>query len=154
EAGRKRVVSEETRAKMSAAQKGRTLSEEARAKLKGRSPSAETRAKMSAAQKGHILSEQARAKVIQALTGRSVSEETRARISAARKASPLSEESRRRIVEARRVLTPEQVQEIRRRLAHGEAIRPIAEAYGVNYYTIWNILKGKTWTHLPPPDDR
>jgi hypothetical protein len=42
------------------------------------------------------------------------------------------------------------VQGIRKRLADGEAIRSIAEAYRVNYYTIWNILKGKTWVHLPP----
>jgi NUMOD3 motif len=103
--------------------------------------------------KGRTLSEQARAKVIQALTGRPVSEATRAKISAARRANPLSEESRRRIVEARRVLTPEQVQEIRRRLADGASIRSLAEAYGVNYYTIWNILKGKTWAHLPPLDE-
>ncbi len=139
EAGRGRVVSEATRTKIAAALKGRTLSQEARAR-------------MSEAHKGRALSEQARTKVIQALTGRPVSEETRAKIRASRKANPLTYEAHARVVEARQVLTPEQVQEIRERLASGDSTRSIAQAYGVNYYTIWNILKGKTWSHLPPSD--
>jgi len=139
EAGRGRVVSEATRTKIAAALKGRTLSQEARAR-------------MSEAHKGRALSEQARTKVIQALTGRPVSEETRAKIRASRKANPLTYEAHARVVEARQVLTPEQVQEIRERLASGDSTRSIAQEYGVNYYTIWNILKGKTWSHLPPSD--
>jgi group I intron endonuclease len=154
---RGRTHTAETRAKIAAAGKGRSLSKETRAKisatLKGRTLSQEARVRMSEAHKGRILSEQARAKVIHALTGRPVSLETRARISATRRANPLSEESRQRIVDAKRVLTPDQVQEIRRRLASGESTRSIAEEYSVNYYTIWNILKGKTWAHLPRLDE-
>jgi group I intron endonuclease len=154
---RGRTHTAETRAKITAAGRGRSVSEETRAKisaaLKGRTHSQEARARMSEAHKGHTLSEQARAKVSHALTGRSVSEETRAKIRASRMATPLTDEARARVVEARRVLTPEQVQEIRKRLAGGEAIPAIAVAYGVNYSTIWNIQKGKTWSHLPRPDE-
>jgi group I intron endonuclease len=155
-AGKGRTLSEQTRAKISAAHKGRVLSEETRAKIsavhKQRVSSEEVRAKMSTAHKGRSLSEQTRAKLSTANKGKIISDETRAKISAARKKKPLSDASRLRIVEASRVLTPEQVQEIWRRLADGEAIRSIAEAYRVNYYTIWNILKRKTWRHLPLPE--
>jgi group I intron endonuclease len=151
-----RTHSEATRAKIAAAGRRRKHSPETRARLsranRGRIPSDETRARMSKAHKGRPLSEQARTKLSAANKGKTISEETRAKISAARRRNPLSHEARIRMVEASRILTPEQVQEIRRRLAKGEAIRSIAEAYGVNYYTIWNILKGRTWTHLPLPD--
>jgi len=59
--------SDETRAKMSASQKGRTLTAETRVKLsaamKGRTQSAEHRAKLGAARKGRTHSAEARAKL-------------------------------------------------------------------------------------------
>ena len=65
-------MSPETRAKLSAAHKGRT-------------DSPETRARKSAAQKGHEVSPEARAKIAAAQRGRTHSPETRARIAAALK---------------------------------------------------------------------
>lgn len=86
--------SEETRAKMSEANKGRKHSDETRAKIgaasKNRIPNAETRAKMSASRTGEKnpmygkhLSEESIAKRKASLVGYVVSEETRAKMRAA-----------------------------------------------------------------------
>jgi very-short-patch-repair endonuclease/uncharacterized Zn finger protein (UPF0148 family) len=64
EANRRRVVSEETRAKISAARKGKPTT-------KGVPKSAEHRAKISAALMGHIQSDETRAKKSRALKGNS-----------------------------------------------------------------------------------
>ena len=84
--------SEETRKKMSEAQKGKnhpmygkTLSEEHKKKisesLKGKTLSAKTRKKMSEAQKGKTFSEETRKKISKSLKGKTLSEETRKKIS-------------------------------------------------------------------------
>ena len=88
--------SPETRAKLSAAQKGNTKhaghihSPEARTKMseaaKGKPKSLEHRAKMSAARKGKTLSPEHRAKLSAVKKGRTFSPETRAKLSAAAKA--------------------------------------------------------------------
>ena len=111
-------ISEETRAKLSAANKGRKHSEETRSKLsvanKGKKfseetcsklrlskqhISEETRAKLSAVNKGRKHSEE----TIQSRIGRKQSDETRAKISAAKKGKKLvarSEETRAKISSA------------------------------------------------------
>jgi len=80
--------SDEARAKISDANKGRTMSAEARAKIgaahKGKTVSAEARAKLSAALKGRIITAEARAKLSAAGKGRTHSAEHRAKIRAAR----------------------------------------------------------------------
>ena len=84
--------SEETRKKMSEAQKGKnhpmyekTLSEEHKKKisesLKGKTLSAKIRKKMSEAQKGKTFSEETRKKISKSLKGKTLSEETRKKIS-------------------------------------------------------------------------
>jgi len=77
----------EYRAKISAAHKGRTLSEDHKAKigdaLRGRAKSDETRAKLSESLKGRTFSEGTRAKIATAATGRKASEETKAKMRAA-----------------------------------------------------------------------
>lgn len=101
---------EETRAKLSAALKGRVVSEETRAKmraaLKGRVMSEESRAKMSAAQKGKVRaprSEEYRAKLRAAGKAQvhgPLSEETKAKLRAAAKVqvrAPISEETRAKL---------------------------------------------------------
>ena len=45
-------------------------------------------------------------------------------------------------------LTSDQVVEIKRRLACGESVKLIAEDQGVSYYTIHDIKRGKSWTHI------
>ena len=45
-------------------------------------------------------------------------------------------------------LNPEQVLEIRRRLADGETQRKIAEDFGVTHTVVTNINTGKTWNHI------
>ena len=80
--GKKRSPhSDETRAKMSSAHKGKTHSVEARAK-------------MSSAHKGKTHSEEARSKISASNKGRTVSEDTRAKRSAALKGTRKTEEQR------------------------------------------------------------
>jgi hypothetical protein len=82
-------VSAATRAKLSAAAKGRHPSAATRAKLsaaaKGRKVSAATRAKLSAARAGKHLSASTKTKIAAAMTGRHLSASTKAKISAANK---------------------------------------------------------------------
>jgi hypothetical protein len=83
------IPSEETKRKLSEANKGKILSEETRKKIgeasKGKTVSEETKRKMSEAGKGHIVSEETKRKMSEAGKGHIVSEETRAKYSAARK---------------------------------------------------------------------
>lgn len=93
--------SAETRAKMSAAQKGRIVSQKTRAKLsaskKGRVFSQEAKDKMSASRKGKVASPEAREKMSKAKRGRKFSEEHRAKISAAHRGKTLSQETRAKL---------------------------------------------------------
>ena len=83
------VATAEYRANMSAAHRGKVLSEEHRAKIgaagKGRKHSDEARAKMSASQRGRVLSVETRAKLSVAAKGRVYSDEARAKFSEAHK---------------------------------------------------------------------
>lgn len=45
-------------------------------------------------------------------------------------------------------LNPDNILEIRRRLADGETHRKIAEDFGVKHTVITNINTGKTWAHV------
>ena len=111
-------VSEETRAKLSKAHKGKTLSKEHRAKmsiaLKGRPCSEETRAKISAANKGRRLpplSEETKAKRAAAAVarkgrpgptkGKVLTEEHKTKISSANKGKPKSEEHKAKLKKPR-----------------------------------------------------
>ena len=91
-------MSTETKAKMSAAQKGRTFTEETKARMsiaqKKRKPiSNETREKMSAASKGHNRNpglkhtDEAKVKIAAASTGRKHTEESKAKMSSKRRAA-------------------------------------------------------------------
>lgn len=107
----------ETRAKLSAAKKGRILTPEHRAKIAaslmgnhntlGYRPSPETRAKLSAIHlgKSHPVSPETGAKISAALKGRVFSDEWKAKISTAllgRKRGPVSEEVRAKMSIARK----------------------------------------------------
>lgn len=71
--------SEEAKRKIGAAQKGRKLSEETKAKLRGRKRSTESRARISAARQGRKLSKETKAKISKTLRGRKFSEATLAK---------------------------------------------------------------------------
>jgi hypothetical protein len=108
-----KTKSEEHRAKMSAAQTGKKRgphSEETKAKIsaakkgkKGKPLSEETKAKISAAIKGRTLSEEHKAKISASEKGKTVSEETRTKLSAAQKGKKHSEETKAKISAARKV---------------------------------------------------
>jgi len=90
-----KTLSEETKAKMSAARKGRP----------GKPQSEETKAKKSAALKGRPRSDETKAKISEASKGRTHSEETKAKIGAARKGRPgktRSEETKAKMSAARK----------------------------------------------------
>lgn len=84
------TVTPEHRSKMSSAQKGHPVSEEARAKIvlarKNQTFSPEYRARMSSTKKGHPTSEETRKKIGASNRGKSPTAEARARMSAAQKA--------------------------------------------------------------------
>ena len=105
------LVSEETRQKISVANKGRTPSEETKLKLsaahKGKTFSEETRLKLSEASKGKPKSEEHKKKMSEVNKGRTPSEETRQKLSELRKGDkhPMfgktrSEETRQKLSEA------------------------------------------------------
>ena len=99
-----KLISEETKKKLSEAKKGHLVTEETRKKLseakKGKHLSEETRKKMSAAKKGKHLSEETRNKMSESRKGKHLSEETRKKLSESRKGKHLSEETRNKMREA------------------------------------------------------
>ena len=104
------IFTEEARAKMSAAAKGKRPTLETRAKMsashKGKIITAETKAKIGAASKGNkhrlgiIPSLETRAKMSAAQKGRTASEETKIKLSNAAKGRVLSEEHKAKLIEA------------------------------------------------------
>ena len=105
--GKKRCkLSEETCHKISIAKTGYKHTEETRRKMsesrKGRKPSAETREKMSRAHRGKSFSNETRKKLSLAHNGKHLSSKTREKISRAKRGKPLSEEHREKISRAKR----------------------------------------------------
>ena len=96
--------SEETKRKLSEANKGKTLSVETRKKLSevNKNQSKETRRKRSEARKGKTHSEQSKRKVSEANKGRTHSEESRRNMSEAHKGKTLLDETKRKMSEVRK----------------------------------------------------
>lgn len=98
--------SPETRARMGAAHKGKTMSPEVRAKIGiaqiGRKHPAEVRARISTSNKGKKHSDQARAKISAAQMGKRASDETRAKLSAARQNMSLEQRTKMSIAQKNR----------------------------------------------------
>lgn len=95
EANRRRVVTDETRAKMSAARMGKPTT-------KGQPKNAEHRAKLSAANMGHRDTDETRAKKSTSHSGKTMDEATRAKISTALKGKSKSPEHRANLSASRR----------------------------------------------------
>ena len=154
EGAKGRTLSEETRAKIGAFHKGKIVSKETRAKLSaahtGKKHTEETRAKLSALNKGRKLSAENAAKLIAANKGRIVSKETRAKMSAAKKGRTLSEETRGRMSKASKVkkLTEGQVIsiliELRNKPYLGQNL-DLAKKYELHINTISSIKHNKSW---------
>jgi hypothetical protein len=103
--------SEEHKAKLSAVKKGKKHTEETKTKLstinKGKKLSAETIAKRSATVMGAKRSEETKAKMSAAGKGKIISEETKDKMSAAKKGKPLSKETTAKRIAAHRTLSNE-----------------------------------------------
>ena len=162
------IISEETRAKLSAAHKGKKISDEHKAKLSaantGKVMSEETRAKIGAFNKGKKRSAEARAKMSAAqkgnksCLGRKLSKETKSKISAAAKGRVVSAETRVRNAAANTgelsntsKLTEYQVIEILIELRdnpyYGQNV-DLSEKYGVDRSTMSSIKRNKIWKHI------
>ena len=105
--GKKRTPhTAETKQKISEANRGKIRTPETRHKLseanKGKTHSEETRRKLSKAHKGKTLSEKTRRKMSEAQRGRTISEEHRRKISETLKGRTHLEETRRKLSEARK----------------------------------------------------
>jgi len=98
--------SKEHKRKLSEVNKGKSLSEETRRKISetknGTLLSEETKRKISEVGKGKIVSEETKRKISEAHKGKSISEETRKKLSDVNKGKILSEETRKKMSEARR----------------------------------------------------
>jgi hypothetical protein len=149
----KNPITPERRAAMSAAQKGKTVSEETRQKQsaakRGVKPSAETRAKMSAAHKARpwtaedqarraasnraqVWTEERRQKVAKSNSMRTVSAETRVKIAAAHRArGDMADRNKARIWDA---AAREKI------AAFHRAKRAYSEAHGVPYMTVTKAM--------------
>jgi len=121
-----RILSDETRCKISASHKGRTFTEEHCRKMseqrKGIPLSKETRQKMSESSKGQKHSAESRLKMSEAMCGRTLSDEHRRKLSDVKRGTKHTPETRHRISEALkgRTLSQETKQKISiaRRLRH------------------------------------
>jgi hypothetical protein len=127
-------VSMETRAKQSAAQKGRIFSEA-------------TRKAIGAAHKARYL---AHPEALEALRNRTFTSEWRAKIGAKRKGHVKTAETLSKIREARRLskttkLSIDDAKEILSRLSTGERLSVLAKHFGVCHQTIANVKNGKTF---------
>lgn len=133
---RGRKLSDETKAKLSAKQKGVIPSEATRARMsashKARAWTAEDQARITASNKAQVWTEERRQKVIQSNKTRAVSEETKSRISAAHKArGDMAERNKARVWD----------DAARGKIASfHEAKRKYAEKYGVPYMTITKAM--------------
>lgn len=158
------AFTQEHRDKISAALRGRTLSDEHLAKIRklniGRpSPkkgktlnlSADARMRMSIAKKGKKLSAEHVAKLVIAHTGAKRSDTARSNMSAARKGVPATERQLASIMETaqnRRKFSDAQVYEIKQRLACRHPVARIAEEFGCNPGTIYRIKNNERKVYL------
>jgi len=105
---------EESKLKISLANKGKVVSEETRRKHSigqlgkvGKKPSEETKKKVSEALKGRVFSEETRKKLSEANKGRVVSEESKKKISMANKGMVCSENTRKKMSDSRKNISAE-----------------------------------------------
>lgn len=144
--GTKRTA--ESRARMSAATKGRIISAEARAKMsakmKGRIRTKEHQDKLNMARIGFRHTEESKAKVSASKKGTIHSDEWRAKVSAALKGRPVAQSHRDALRDANRSLSAEQVAEIVARRRAGETYVDIAKDYNTTKDTIrnWCLKEG------------
>ena len=117
----------------------------------------ETRAKMSAAHKGRVVSDETKAKMSAARKGRKLSEETKAKMSAAKKGKKFSEDVKRKMKYShlrafceKRGFTKDTANSIREEYANRSrdnhvTYKSLSDKYSVSMSYIYAILKDKIW---------
>lgn len=131
--------SDDVKARMGAPKRGRKmppLSDERRAKIsmahKGKRLSAEHRAKISAIQLGTVRGPRP--------------PEVVDKVAAANRGKVRTDAMRRQVSQSKGGLTDEQVRDIRRRVASGESNKSISDSTGVDPTTVSNIKRGKRYS--------
>jgi group I intron endonuclease len=124
-----RVVSEETKKKLSESKKGIIITPE-------------TRKKISKANSGKVFTDEHKQKLREANLGKIVSEETKLKMSLSRKGKTNGEQ----INTCK--LTENDVKDIKFLLYQGNTLRSIAEKYNVSIGTISSIKQGRNWSHI------
>ena len=138
----------EVRAKISAAHKGRAVSDETKAKLSAiamvRVMSDETKAKISDAGKGRVVSDETKAKLSAINKGKVVGDETKARISALAKqrckegkGRPLAKVTEAQVLEIRSKYVPRKY-----------TTTMLAKEYGLGPLAVIRIINRTTWNHI------
>lgn len=152
------VCSDETRAKLSRAHKGRSFSEETRKRIsqaqKSRYADGSLGAATSARQLGRKLSEETKKKLSEKARGAVKpcwTEERRVKTIAALKKVKGTPEARAASAErtrSRARFNSEQVADMRLRYASGETQSSIAQHYGIIQPTVWAIVNRKSYAHF------
>lgn len=154
----KKVLSTSHKVALSIASSGRKHSEEAKAKMRGRIVSDETRRKLSQASAGRELSLESRAQISRARTGRVTSPEVRKKISEklkGRENGPLPFETREKISKTLMGRQFPRMKGTKLNRFQAEQIRSdsrtyavIASEYGISVGLISMIKTGKTWKEV------
>lgn len=126
-----RALSDETKRKISEANKGKVVSDEAKAK-------------MAAAKIGSSRSDETKEKIRVAFTGRAITDEAKAKMSEARKAAGHARGSSH----PKTKLTETDVIEIRRLYENGEKPKQIAVLYDLPASTVSNIVARRSWAYI------
>lgn len=133
------------------AEKSRKQSEAKKGKKRGPIPD-ETKRKISKSQKGKTLTEEHKQKLRVANLGKKHSEKTKHQMSKSHKGKVFSEEHKRKLRgenNASSKLTSKEVLEIRRLLCIGQISKnELAAIFGVSSGTIYDIYSFRTWKHL------
>lgn len=157
--GRKHTL--EARKRISEGNKGKTHSPETIAKIsntrKGSAVSGETREKLSKALKGRVFSEEHKAKIGLSHRGRKFSEETKEKIRIARTGTKASKEAKENMSKkhkgtnnARALFSDADVMVIRCLYYFGFSGPQVATMFGRPHSSVFQAISGLSWTHLPP----
>jgi len=164
EANKGRHYSKETKLKMSKTAKGRITTKEARKKLseanKGKSLSEEHKRKLSIAGMGRIQTAETKKKISEAHKGRCLSEKTKRKISNANTGKIRTDEAKRKMSLKQRggnhpmaKLSEKEVSKIKGFLLHNLSCKEIAKMFGASYGAISSIKRREGWKYTRIPKD-
>ena len=113
----------------------------------------EAKAKISDASKGKVLSDETKLKMSEAKKGRVLSDETKLKMSDAKKGRVFSDEAKAKVARGcshyGAKLNEAQVLEIRSKyVLHNYTFLTLAKEYDISEASAYNIIKRKSWKHI------